>query len=53
MTANLDDNIGRLKKAIQDMGMDENTIFVFTSDHGELFWSPWKTGKKYFSMKKR
>lgn len=48
MTANLDDNIGRLKKAIQDMGMDENTIFVFTSDHGELFGAHGRRAKNIF-----
>ena len=37
MTANLDDNIGRLMVAIDQMGLSENTIFVFTSDHGEMF----------------
>ena len=34
MTANLDDNVGRLKKAVEEMGLEENTIFVFTSEIG-------------------
>ena len=37
MTANLDQNIGRLMAALDQMGLSENTIFVFTSDHGEMF----------------
>ena len=37
MTANLDDNIGRLMEAIDRLGISDNTIFVFTSDHGEMF----------------
>jgi arylsulfatase A-like enzyme len=37
MTANLDHNLGRLLAAMEQMGLNENTIFVFTSDHGEMF----------------
>lgn len=37
MTANLDWNLGRLLDAIADLGLDENTIVIFTSDHGEKF----------------
>lgn len=35
----LDDCIGMLQKAIKDMGIEENTIFVFTSDHGDMLGS--------------
>lgn len=35
----LDDCIGMLQKAIKDMGLEENTIFVFTSDHGDMLGS--------------
>ena len=31
----LDDKIGRLLNALDDMGMAENTVIVHTSDHGE------------------
>lgn len=48
MTANLDDNIGRLRKAIEEMGLDDNTIFVFTSDHGELFGAHGRRAKNIF-----
>ena len=34
MVKNLDTNIGRVLKAIQDSGLDESTIIIFTSDNG-------------------
>jgi arylsulfatase A-like enzyme len=37
MTTNLDWNIGRLQDAIRDLDLEEDTIFVFSSDHGECF----------------
>lgn len=36
MVENLDVNIGRIMKTLKDLGMDENTIVVFSSDHGGL-----------------
>jgi len=35
----LDDCIGELQQAIKEVGIDENTIFVFTSDHGDMLYS--------------
>lgn len=35
----LDSCIGVLQKTIQDAGLDENTIFVFTADHGAMIQS--------------
>jgi len=35
----LDKSLGELQKAIDDAGISENTIFVFTSDHGEMLGS--------------
>lgn len=35
----LDDCIGKLQQAIRETGMEENTIFVFTSDHGDMLGS--------------
>jgi len=32
----IDDNVGKLLFALQDAGIDEETIVVFTSDHGDL-----------------
>jgi arylsulfatase A-like enzyme len=37
MTASLDWNIGRVLKALHDKGLEDDTIVVFTSDHGEMF----------------
>lgn len=48
MVANLDDNIGRLIDAIHNLGLDENTILVFTSDHGELFGAHGRRAKNIF-----
>ena len=48
MTANLDRNIGRLLHAIDDLGLRDNTIFVFTSDHGEMFGAQGRRAKNIF-----
>jgi arylsulfatase A-like enzyme len=48
MTANLDDNIGRLLQKVTEMGLEENTIFVFTSDHGEMFGAHGRRAKNIF-----
>ena len=37
MVSNLDDNIGRLLHSLEQAGVADNTIVVFTSDHGEMF----------------
>jgi len=37
MTANLDDNVGRILDAVDAAGIRNDTIIVFTSDHGEMF----------------
>ncbi|MDR1637907.1 MAG: sulfatase [Treponema sp.] len=48
MTANLDDNIGRLMEALKRMGLYDNSIVVFTSDHGELFGAHGRRAKNIF-----
>ena len=48
MTANLDWNMGRLQAAIREAGIDHNTIFVFTSDHGECFGAHGRMKKNIF-----
>ncbi|UCH62063.1 MAG: sulfatase [Fidelibacterota bacterium] len=48
MTANLDWNLGRLLKALDESGLRENTIVVFTSDHGELFGAHGRRAKNVF-----
>ena len=37
MVANLDWNFGRLLDAVRNAGIEDNTIIVFSSDHGEMF----------------
>lgn len=39
MLSNVDDNVGRLMKFLDQTGLAENTIVVFTTDHGEMFGS--------------
>lgn len=36
MIGNVDDNVGRLMDFLDESGLAENTIVVFTSDHGEM-----------------
>lgn len=48
MTTNLDWNIGRLVKAVENLGLNDDTIFVFTSDHGEMFGSQGRKAKNIF-----
>jgi arylsulfatase A-like enzyme len=35
----LDDGFGKLRAAIRSMGLDDNAIVVFTSDHGDMLGS--------------
>jgi len=48
MTANLDWNIGRLVEAVEQLGLFDNSIFVFTSDHGEMFGAQGRRAKNIF-----
>lgn len=48
MTANLDWNVGRLLDALEKAGIADNTIFVFTSDHGEMFGAQGRMKKNIF-----
>ncbi len=34
----MDAEIGRLLEALREMGLDQDTLLVWTSDHGEEFW---------------
>ena len=36
MISYIDDKVGRILRALNDTGLDQNTIVVFTSDHGEM-----------------
>ena len=48
MVANLDDNFNRLITSIKQLGLDKNSIIVFTSDHGECFGSHGRRAKNIF-----
>lgn len=48
MVQNLDDNVGRLWAHIQELGIADDTLFVFTSDHGELFGAHGRRAKNIF-----
>jgi len=37
--AALDDCIGRLLQTLHELGLEDDTIFVFTSDHGDMLYS--------------
>jgi len=47
-TANLDWNLGRLMKAVDELGISDNTILVFSSDHGEMFGAHGRRAKNIF-----
>ena len=48
MTTNLDWNFGRLISSIEDAGIINNTIIIFTSDHGEMFGAHGRMKKNIF-----
>ena len=45
MVENLDYNVGRIRMALKDMGVDRETYVIFFSDHGDMLWSHAQTGK--------
>lgn len=48
MTTNLDWNFGRIMKYLEDNGLADNTIVVFSSDHGEMFGAHGRRAKNIF-----
>ena len=48
MVANLDWNVGRLLKAIDEAGLGDNTIVAFTADHGEMMGAQGRHAKNIF-----
>ncbi|MBD2699589.1 sulfatase [Spirosoma sp. BT702] len=42
----LDDCIGRLQTALKGASLDDNTIFIFTSDHGDMLYSQGELNKQ-------
>jgi len=47
-SANIDWNVGRLMEALEREGLAKDTIFVFTSDHGEMFGAHGRRAKYIF-----
>ncbi len=45
MLANMDENVGRLVQFLDESGLADNTIFVMTSDHGEMMASQGRYNK--------
>lgn len=35
----LDEELGRLLKRLNELKLDDNTLVIFTSDHGDMLWS--------------
>lgn len=48
MTMSIDEQFGRILKKLEELGIDDNTIVVFTSDHGEMFTSQGRMFKLTF-----
>ena len=48
MIANLDWNLGRLLQTLDASGQRDNTVIVFTSDHGEMFGAHGRQAKNIF-----
>jgi len=42
----LDDNVGQLMRSLEELQILENTIVVFTSDHGDMLWSQGRVKKQ-------
>lgn len=43
MITNIDENVGKTRKLLADLGIEENTIFIFTTDNGTA------TGRSVFN----
>ena len=43
MITNIDENVGKTRKLIKELGIEENTIFIFTTDNGTA------TGRNIFN----
>lgn len=47
MISEVDDYVGRILEELDQRGLSDNTIVVFTSDHGEWLGDHWRFGKGY------
>jgi arylsulfatase A-like enzyme len=48
MTAEIDRSLGRLMNAMREQGLENDTLVIFTSDHGEMFGSHGRRAKYIF-----
>ena len=48
MMTEVDEQIGRLVAGLREFGCYDDTLIVFTSDHGEMLWDHWVLGKEIF-----
>jgi arylsulfatase A-like enzyme len=48
MVTGVDDQFGRLLRVLKEKGIAENTIVVFTADHGEMLGSHKRSGKTIY-----
>ncbi len=53
MISRMDGDIGKLMQMLKKLGVDENTLVVFTSDNGAEYTSPFFENNKPFKGKKR
>jgi len=44
----VDEAVGRILACLEELGLAENTLVIFTSDHGEMLGDHWAWGKKLF-----
>lgn len=49
MVARMDREVGRVLGLVQELGLDDNTIFIFTSDNGPLFDQHGGTDTEFFN----
>lgn len=43
----VDESVGRVRAALQEKGIDQETVILFTSDQGSLYeWQPYRGGKR-------
>ncbi len=49
MVTKVDENIGRLMKRISELGLDENTLVIFTSDNGPASHGPRRGGQNRYN----
>jgi arylsulfatase A-like enzyme len=48
MVSHIDDQLGRFLDGLEEMKLSDNTIVLFTSDHGDMLGEHWFVGKRLF-----